>query len=153
MASGPGTYGGADPRVSRARQRGQAASGAQASSSGDARRRPAEDAGVQVQAELPPYPEEDDQQQRRQLADQVNAQIVNQILNPAPSILRNDPFPNAQEVPPLNGLRHSTMSMRSPAVGGYYNWPQAESEDSDGSFEHIPEEDFDEPGDAINRLL
>ena len=148
-----GGYGGVDPRASRARQRGQAASGAQAGSSGDARRRPAQDAGVQVQAELPPYPEEDDQQQRRQLADQVNAQIVNQILNPAPQILRNDPFPNAHEVPPLNGLRPVTMSMRSPAVGGYYNRPQAESEDSDGSFERIPEEDFDEPGDAINRLL
>ena len=140
-------YGGSDPRSSRALQRGSAA--ARPSGNG------ADVADAYVQAPAEEDQGEPQDGQLRELRNRVNAEIVNRILDPAPQNLRNNPFPHAHEVPPLNGVHHDTLRMRHPSVRGYYNWQEA-SDASDGSFEHVPEDeegDFNEPGEAINRLL
>ena len=140
-------YGGSDPRSSRALQRGSAAA-----------RRPGDVAymaDARAQAPAGEDREELHEGQLRELRDRVNAEIVDRILDPVPPNLRNNPFPHAPEVPPLNGVHHDAIRMRHPSVRGYYNWQEA-SDASDGSFEHVRDEEdgtFSEPGEAIDRLL
>ena len=160
-ASGSAGYGGGDPSASRARQRGRAAVSQAASSSGEPTTRPghAEAHGADAADAYRGHPAEEEeyedprQRDRQEIADRVNAEIVNRILDPRPVERRRVPFPQAAEMPPSNGVNHGQVRMRDVAVNAYYQWDEvSEEEDSDGSFEAV-EEPFDEPGSAIDRLI